>query len=109
MMAEGVARRDAVAGAALAAGVAAVVAPQAAEARGSDGKETGAFAAESYSKYQKGRPRNQAPIVSFPGQVSGLQSCGKGACQVSVVPVLVKSSYVWMGTNSEIRKRAENS
>ena len=64
MMAEGVARRDAVAGAALAAGVA-VVAPQAASARGNDGRETGAFAGESYSKYQKGRPRNQAPVVSF--------------------------------------------
>merc|ERR1719199_1051931 len=62
MMAEGVARRDAVAGAALAAGVA-VVAPQAASARGKDGKETSAFAGESYSKYQKGRPRNQAPVV----------------------------------------------
>jgi len=63
MMAEGVARRDAVAGAALAAGVA-VVAPQAASARGKDGKETSAFSSEAYSKYQKGRPRNQAPVVS---------------------------------------------
>jgi hypothetical protein len=65
MMAEGVARRDAVAGAALAAGVAAaVVAPQAASARSATGKETGAFSAEAYSKYQKGRPRNLAPVVS---------------------------------------------
>merc|ERR1719183_2910429 len=64
MMAEGVARRDAVAGAALAAGVA-VVAPQAASARGKDGKETSAFAGESYSKYQKGRPRNQAPVIEI--------------------------------------------
>jgi len=63
-MAEGVARRDAVAGAALAAGVA-VVAPQAASARGNDGRETGAFAGESYSKYQKGRPRNQAPVIEI--------------------------------------------
>lgn len=62
MMAEGVARRDAVAGAALAAGVA-VVAPQAASARGANGKETGAFAADAYSKYQKGYPRNIAPVV----------------------------------------------
>ena len=54
MMAEGVARRDAVAGAALAAGVAAVAAPQAASARSTTGKETGAFAADAYSKYQKG-------------------------------------------------------
>lgn len=64
MMAEGVARRDAVAGAALAAGVA-VAAPQAASARGKDGKETGAFAADAYSKYQKGYPRNIAPVVSI--------------------------------------------
>lgn len=65
MMAEGVARRDAVAGAALAAGVAAaVVAPQAASARSATGKETGAFAPDSYSSYQKGRPRNLAPVVS---------------------------------------------
>ena len=63
MMAEGVARRDAVAGAALAAGVA-VAAPQAASARGNNGKETGAFAADAYSKYQKGYPRNIAPVVS---------------------------------------------
>ena len=38
--------------------------PEAASARGSDGKETGAFAADSYKKYQKGYPRNIAPIVS---------------------------------------------
>jgi hypothetical protein len=63
MMAEGVARRDAVAGAALAAGVA-VVAPQAASARSNQGKETGAFAADAYSKYQKGYPKNIAPVVS---------------------------------------------
>ena len=64
MMAEGVARRDAVAGAALAAGVAAVAAPQAASARSTTGKETGAFSADAYSKYQKGYPRNIAPVVS---------------------------------------------
>merc|ERR1719183_915724 len=62
MMAEGVARRDAVAGAALAAGVA-VVAPQAASARSNQGKETGAFAADAYSKYQKGYPKNIAPVI----------------------------------------------
>lgn len=51
-----------------AAGAAVVAAPllrpEAASARGSDGKETGAFAADSYKKYQKGYPRNIAPIVS---------------------------------------------
>jgi len=64
MMAEGLARRDAVAGAALAAGIAVIVAPQAASARDKNGKETGAFASDSYAKYQKGYPKNNAPIVS---------------------------------------------
>eukprot|EP00277_Geminigera_cryophila_P047373 CAMPEP_0173086528 /NCGR_PEP_ID=MMETSP1102-20130122/22906_1 /TAXON_ID=49646 /ORGANISM="Geminigera sp., Strain Caron Lab Isolate" /LENGTH=84 /DNA_ID=CAMNT_0013967285 /DNA_START=119 /DNA_END=372 /DNA_ORIENTATION=+ len=64
-MAEGLARRDAVAGAALAAGIAVIVAPQAASARDKNGKETGAFASDSYSKYQKGYPKNNAPIVKF--------------------------------------------
>lgn len=94
MMAE---RRDVVAGAALAAGVAVVV-PQAASARGKDGKETGAFASGSYSKYQKGYPRNIAPVVSFTflsvSSAAMWMECSRGIiCLTSPTTKAARRSY----------------
>ena len=53
-------RRAVVAGATLAAS-ASVEAPKLASARGADGKETGAFAAESYSQVSEGLPEESVP------------------------------------------------
>lgn len=63
MMSMDMGRRQAVQAAGAAVVAAPLLRPEAASARGSDGKETGAFAADAYSKYQKGYPRNIAPII----------------------------------------------